>query len=109
MAVAPIAFIGLLLLAVSHHASADLTVTGDWIVSANASYANETITILNVTGQDGNLTVMSPATLLLQNVTIILPFQANFVVQGQADVRNSTVEGEAWHLWLQSRTSFVDS
>jgi uncharacterized Zn-binding protein involved in type VI secretion len=86
--------------------------TGDWNVTGVESYANQVITLTNVTdgmgnvSAFGNLTVSASATLTFDNVTLVLPFQSTVDVQGRAVFRNSTVQGETWTLWIRGQAVF---
>lgn len=88
--------------------------SGDWNLTGTESYADQTITLLNVTDlggnpiEYGNVSVAGTGDLSFNNVTLVLPFQATLDIQGRATFRNSTIRGPTWKLWLRGTVQFTD-
>lgn len=82
-------------------ASADFNVSGDWVVTASESYANERIVVSATNATDGNVVIMPGGALHLENVTLVIQNNRTLDNQGYLEIRNSTVMGPNWFFYLR--------
>jgi hypothetical protein len=104
-----LAFVSALVAGAWQGARADLVINGDWVITGSEAYADQTITVNNTTMADGNVTVTATGTLSLENVTLLLPSQRIFNISGRVEVRNSTLDGPSWFLWIHNNSLFEHS
>lgn len=81
---------------------------GDWVVNATEVYADQEITLAWAADNSsfGNLSVGTAGVLHLDNVTLFLPTWATFDVQGRVEVRNSTLVGGGYRIWVRGSALF---
>lgn len=88
---------------------------GSWNVTGTESYSNQVFVMGNITDIDGNatdygnVTVTATGDLTFNNVTLFLPFASTFDIQGRLVIRNSTIDGSYWKLWLRGTVELTDN
>jgi hypothetical protein len=86
--------------ALAADAAADLDVAGNWTITGIVSMANQVINVTNTSATDGHILILPGGELHLENATLLVPNNRTVDNQGYLDIRNSTVTGPNWMLYL---------